>query len=106
IEPPGDAQPADGVDVDPARFVGVYENLVQQIRVEEEDSGLVARVASVLYGQPGPSIGGMLRPIDETSFLMPMPATNNPLPLVFFDPGEARRAQYVHAGGRASRRVD
>jgi len=98
-------QAAEGIEFDPARYVGTYRNLVQQIRIEEDEGALVARVASVIYGQPGPAIGGALKQIDEKSFLMPMPPADE-LPMVFFGADESGQTRYIHSGACASRRVD
>jgi CubicO group peptidase (beta-lactamase class C family) len=106
IQPPEAPQGDASRKVDAAPYLGAYANVMETVEVSEEGGRLVATIT------PSPAaavISGTRRvelaPVDDTLFTGVTPGYTESATYHFLERDNAGRAQYLHSGVRAHRRV-
>lgn len=96
-------------DIDLDRFTGTYDRLSLRMDVVRENGGLVLKVTPsgpLAKLRPPTPDKSLLVASDRLLYIPPDDPAGKLTPLVFFDFDEAGRAQWVHFGARAARRID
>ncbi|MEU0572156.1 serine hydrolase domain-containing protein [Nonomuraea sp. NPDC005983] len=99
--PPALAPPATPVEVDAARYAGVYERAGARITVSDGDGGIQLRMeatgalAALQEPQEFPLV-----PVDETTFVGRLPGDPAWISAVFYELADG--SPYVHLGARAT----
>ncbi len=97
--------PAEPVEVDAARYTGLYERKHVRTTITARGTGLHARVETTTPGlaELGPPLELDLTPVDETTFVGVSGDNPATVPFVFFELADG--SPYVHFSARANPRV-
>ena len=98
------APPEPAPEVDPARYVGVYERTSVRTEIFERDGGLVLQTTATgpLSGADGVNQTHEydLLPVEKDLFVMKSPATVTWVPVTFYELADG--SPYLHYGARAN----
>ncbi|WP_225728198.1 MULTISPECIES: serine hydrolase [unclassified Nocardia] len=98
--------PSDPPSVDPARYVGVYEQAGVRLEIAADGAELVARMtftgARSEFGATQQMVLPLI-PVEEDTFATRLLGDEKWLPVTFFDLADG--ARYLYFGGRAVKRV-
>jgi len=106
VKPKEAPLPVEGLTFDAARYVGAYANVMETVKITEEDGALVATIipspaASVIAGKRRVP----LSPVNEELFVGVAPGYTETATYHFLKPDAQGRAKYLHSGVRAHKRV-
>jgi CubicO group peptidase (beta-lactamase class C family) len=111
VTPPKAPTPTDTPPtIDPTPYVGVYRNIGSKFTVATDESGAVTIAQQVLdplealADNDKPAETRTLQPQAEDSFLLAMPGEKSWIPVLFVR-GADGAVEYLHAGGRAARKI-